>query len=1002
MNSFKVLKQKKSVRTEREKARKTTLRKLRQRFEEKEASVLAKRNNLPYLDLNIFPLEAEVVATISEEKSRSAEMAVIYKKGKQLKVGILDPTNLKTKKVLKELEKDQGYQCQIFIISKSSLEKAWNLYKSLVLTEIFQKEKIELSEEHLTEFEKGIKTIIDLKQRITELPTTQIIETIIAGGLKVKASDIHLEPEEKQLRLRYRIDGVLRDIAYLPKSIHRFIVSRIKITASLKINVNNVPQDGHFEIKMATKEISIRVSIIPGQFGESIVLRILDRSAVPLDLKSLGLVGRSFDIVKKEIAKPNGMILNTGPTGSGKTTTLASFLTKINKPGIKIITIENPIEYYLKGISQTQVEKSKGLTFAKALKSILRQDPDIIMVGEIRDFETLETAVNAALTGHLVFSTLHTNSAAGAIPRMIDLGLKPSAIGASLNIVIAQRLVRKLCPYCREKYEIAPQTIENIKKVLAIISPKAKIKIPQTIENLYRAKGCPKCNNLGYQGRIGIFEILEVDAEIEKLVEERATTSEILAAGLEQGMLTMLQDGILKALEGITSLEEVYRVTGTGAYILNVYEKIMAKSLARGIKIDLEKKEEIRKLIQTPEKFEKYLKEISANEMLESIISGALVLNAGDIHIESEAKDVKIRYRIDGIMRNLAVIDQENYPPLLGQIKISTGAKSTSLETIQEGRFTIYENKKSMDARVSIIKGGYGETVVIRILSLAIKSLKIEELGIRKEILKIVHQEISKPNGIILVTGPTGSGKTTTLYAFLNQLNKPETKIITIEDPIEYRLKGVLQTQVDQKKNYTFSNALSVLLRQNPNIIMLGEIRDKKTAKIAVESSLTGHLVLSTIHTNDAIGTISRLKNMNVDLDNIALSIRLIIAQRLVRKLCPYCKEKYRPDKATSEKIHSVLKTIFKKTGVKVPKLKYLYRAKGCEKCYQIGYRGQIGIFEILRIDEGISDLISKNALQTEIKKAAQKRGMLTLLQDGILKVLEGITSLEEVERTIH
>jgi general secretion pathway protein E len=250
-----------------------------------------------------------------------------------------------------------------------------------------------------------------------------------------------------------------------------------------------------------------------------------------------------------------------------------------------------------------------------------------------------------------------------------------------------------------------------------------------------------------------------------------------------------------------------------------------------------------------------------------------------------------------------------------------------------------------------------------------------------------------------LVTGPTGSGKTTTLYAFLNQLNEPETKIITVEDPIEYRLKGVLQTQVDQKKNYTFTNALTVLLRQNPNIIMLGEIRDKETAKIAVESSLTGHLVVSTLHTNDAVGAITRLKNMSVEPGDIASSANLIIAQRLVRKLCPYCREKYQPDKETLKKINDVLKKISKKSKIKIPKVKHLYKSKGCAKCHQIGYQGQIGVFEILRIDETISNLISKNASQIGIKKAAQEQGMLTMLQDGILKVLEGITSLEEVER---
>ena len=336
----------------------------------------------------------------------------------------------------------------------------------------------------------------------------------MAGAVKMEASDIHFEPQQEGIRLRYRIDGVLQNITILPSPVYHYIISRVKVLSGMKINIRDVAQDGHFSVTIDNNEIDVRASILPGNYGENIVMRLLNQLSVALKFDNLGLRGLAYDKLREEIKKPNGMILNTGPTGSGKTTTLYAIVTALNSPEVKIITIEDPIEYKVKGISQTQVSRSRGYTFANALRAIVRQDPDVILVGEIRDDETAAIAVHASLTGHLVLSTIHTNSAVETAPRLIDMGVKPSLIPASVNAIIAQRLVRQLCPHCKEEYVPARETYESMKKILAVISPKAKLTIPKDIKKFYRAVGCSKCNGLGYKGRIGIFEILTLNEEI--------------------------------------------------------------------------------------------------------------------------------------------------------------------------------------------------------------------------------------------------------------------------------------------------------------------------------------------------------------------------------------------------------------------------------------------------------------------------------------------------------
>ena len=423
--------------------------------------------------------------------------------------------------------------------------------------------EIEISPAHLKEIQKEIKNISDLKEKVESSLTesvTEILEVILGGVIALDASDIHIEPREEEVMIRARVDGVLQDVLILEQKIYEGILSRIKLLSGIKLNITDRPQDGRFSILMEELPIEIRASTLPSEYGESVVLRILNPKSL-IDMEALGLREDLFNLFKKEIEKPNGMIIVTGPTGSGKTTTLYAFLKKIHKPEIKIITIEDPIEYHLKGISQTQVAPDRGYDFASGLRSIVRQDPDVILVGEIRDLETASIALQSALTGHLVFTTLHTNDAAGTVARLQALGEKPVNIAPAINMAVAQRLIRKICQKCTEFKKISPEELKKLKKELSSLKA---IKIPKLTPGLKipRIKGCPNCNYTGYRGRIGIFEAFLVDDEMEKFILENPSIAGLRKEAIKKGMVTMYQDGLIKVLEGITTLEEVKRVTG--------------------------------------------------------------------------------------------------------------------------------------------------------------------------------------------------------------------------------------------------------------------------------------------------------------------------------------------------------------------------------------------------------------------------------------------------------
>ena len=407
-------------------------------------------------------------------------------------------------------------------------------------------------------FTEEIKNVLDFKKEIEGAlgkETSDILEIILGGAISLSTSDIHIEPEEEQVKLRVRFDGILQDVLLLSKEIYGSLLSRIKLLSGIKFNVTDRPQDGRFSIITGILAIEIRVSSLPTEYGETVVLRILNPKSL-VSLKDLGLREDLLNLFQAEIKKPNGMIIVTGPTGSGKTTTLYAFLKEIQNPEIKIITIEDPIEYHLAGISQTQVAQEKGYNFASGLRSIIRQDPDVILVGEVRDLETADIGLQAALTGHLVLTTLHTNDAAGTVARLVNLGVKPADIGPALNIAIAQRLVRKVCQKCAKFEKPSAEELDKIKKEMRGV-PKKNIsaKIPKAV-------GCQYCNSTGYKGRVGLFEAFLIDDEMEKFVLKNPSIAELKEKAIKNGMLTMKQDGFIKVLEGVTTIEEVERVTG--------------------------------------------------------------------------------------------------------------------------------------------------------------------------------------------------------------------------------------------------------------------------------------------------------------------------------------------------------------------------------------------------------------------------------------------------------
>lgn len=537
------------------------LKALREKEEEDLARILSEKYGLTYTDLSVTPVNVDALRLVPEEDARRAEVVAFDHSGKKLLVALANPQNPALQEILGHLEARE-YQLEKYLVSPLSLEHALGRYKDLSYAHVSSAGVFDLSEENLGALQKDIGTLAGLKQHLDTVlsskktaQVSRVFEDIVASALAMKASDIHMEPEEHGVRLRFRLDGLLTDAFMFEPKTYKTLESRVKLLSGLKLNVQNRAQDGRFTIAIAGTEIEVRTSVIPGNYGESVVLRILDPSTLQRTFEDMGVNAKLLARLREEIKKPNGMLLTTGPTGSGKTTTLYTFLRELHTPDVKIVTIEDPIEYHLEGIVQTQTDGT-NYTFASGLRSILRQDPDIILVGEIRDKEVAETALQASLTGHFVFSTLHTNNAAGTFPRLVDLGADPKLFASSITVAMAQRLVRTLDTTKKAR----PATEDEKKLMQSVMATVADISLlPASYDTVYDAVATADGAS-GYKGRTGLHEAIFMDDELGEFLRSNPSEGDIAKHVVRQGYLTMAQDGVLKVLAGMTTLDELQRV----------------------------------------------------------------------------------------------------------------------------------------------------------------------------------------------------------------------------------------------------------------------------------------------------------------------------------------------------------------------------------------------------------------------------------------------------------
>ncbi len=539
------------------------------------ALTLAKRYQLPYLDISKTSINTDALRLVPEKDALKAQTVPFNVNGKNVSIALTSPNRPESLAIIEDL-KNKNLILKIFVVSEPGFESVVVQYADINKSVKVRAGLIDISNEKIVEYVEKFKNITDIYDELKKEMelfdkkggVSTILEIILAGGLVTEASDVHIEPEKEQIRLRYRLDGVLQDILDFSPKIFLQLIARLKLVSGMKINIKQMSQDGRFSIEYGNEEIEIRSSVIPSAYGESVVMRILNPKTINMTFGKLGIEKELYKVFDREIHKPNGMILLTGPTGSGKTTTLYSFLREINSPESKIITIEDPIEYHLEGINQTQVNRKKGYTFLSGLRSGLRQDPDIILIGEIRDSETAKIATQSSLTGHLVFSSLHTNNAQGAIPRLIDLGVNAKIITSALTLSIAQRLLRKLCEFCKEPYDPVESEKKMIEDVLAAARKKRPDLVPESWDKVYKSVGCDKCHKTGYKGREGVFEAIYMDDAVAAAAIKNPSEKDIKIAALPQNIMDMRQDGIIKVVKGITTMYELGR-------IIDLYEEII-------------------------------------------------------------------------------------------------------------------------------------------------------------------------------------------------------------------------------------------------------------------------------------------------------------------------------------------------------------------------------------------------------------------------------------------
>lgn len=539
------------------------IKKRKREQEEFLAQKLAAQLGVPYFNFDYLKPNPSALEFIPKEIAEKLKLVPIEDDGRKITLGLVNPLIEGLKEFFQEL-KEKRKEIVWGIISESSLTKGLEEYNLLNLKKIKITKTLEIKPEIIFRINQELtrkEMLQDFCQNLIKESPFFVLDTLIAGALKFEASDIHLEPYEDRAVVRYRLDGLLYDVLILPRQVYEVIKNRLKIISGLMLNITDKPQDGSFSLNYQGEKIDFRVSSLPTNYGEAFVIRVLIFAKIIKNLEDLGLREDDYQILLKHIYSPNGLILNTGPTGSGKTTTLYSILLKIKKPEIKIITLENPIEYRIEGITQVEIDEKKNLTFAEALRSFLRHDPDVILVGEIRDKETAITAVQASLTGHLVLSTLHTNDSLGAIPRLISLEVDSQLIPSSLRLVIAQRLVRRICQNCKEEYRADEETKSKIKKYLGNLPSRVKLNIDWESLTLAKGLGCSFCFNTGYKGRIAIFELFEVERELEPVILKNPTEEDIFQ-NIKNNFVSLKQDGLIKTIQKITTIEEVERVTG--------------------------------------------------------------------------------------------------------------------------------------------------------------------------------------------------------------------------------------------------------------------------------------------------------------------------------------------------------------------------------------------------------------------------------------------------------
>ncbi len=522
----------------------------------------SKLYNIPYIDLFGRVVRAEILNAVPKELAENYKMVAFNRSGDELSVAMVDPSNFRALEAIEFIARKNRYRLKYFLTSLSSLKYIVRQYESLSaeVEEALKgaEEESKIQQAMLKVEEEGLEEVVKTA------PVSKMVSVILRHAVEGRASDVHIEPVADETRVRFRVDGILHTSLMLPKHVHQAIVARIKVLSNLKIDETRIPQDGRFRMVIEGRDIDYRISTLPLVNNEKVMMRILDTSTKLTELGVLGFEGQALELMKENIQKSHGMFLITGPTGSGKSTTLYALINLLNDEAVNIVTLEDPVEYFMKGVNQAQTNAEVGLTFAAGLRSILRQDPDIIMVGEIRDTETAELAVHAALTGHIVFSTLHTNDAFGAIPRLIDMKIEPFLIASSTNVVMAQRLVRRVCPHCPQSVTIPERLEKEVSAELALID---KTDLPDEVKltkplKFSRGRGCVRCENTGYKGRVAIAEVLAITPKVQQIIVSGGNLIEILKQEFKnQRMFSMRQDGIIKALRGITTVEEVWDAT---------------------------------------------------------------------------------------------------------------------------------------------------------------------------------------------------------------------------------------------------------------------------------------------------------------------------------------------------------------------------------------------------------------------------------------------------------